>query len=116
MGYSPLVLSWTSLVVYAFLGTIVKPLLLMKIVDYKWLEIWSVYRVCIIVTLISLPIPVITNKVLDTTELINFILVGIICVSSVGFSVFFFGIDKIMRKKVIEKVCNYSAPLFRHVK
>ena len=116
MGYSPLVLSWTSLVVYAILGTIVKPLLLMKIVDYKWLEIWSVYRVCIIVTLISLPIPVITNKVLDTTELINFILVGIICVSSVGFSIFFFGIDKIMRKKVIEKVCNYSAPLFRHVK
>ena len=116
MGYSPLVLSWTSLVVYAFLGTIVKPLLLMKIVDYKWLEIWSVYRVCIIVTIISLPIPVIINKVLDTTELINFILVGIICVSSVGFSIFFFGIDKIMRKKVIEKVCNYSAPLFRHVK
>lgn len=116
LGYSPLVLSWTSLVVYAILGTIVKPLLLMKIVDYKWLEIWNVYRVCIIVTLISLPIPVIINKVLDTTELINFILVGIICVSSVGFSIFFFGIDKIMRKKVIVKVCNYSVPLFRNVK
>ena len=104
LGYSPLVLSWTSLVIYAILGIIVKPWLIIKIVDYKCSEIWSVYRSCLIVTLVSLPIPIIIYKVLDTTELINFILVGCVCVLSVGFSIFFFGIDKIMRKKVMEKL------------
>ena len=104
LGFSPLVLSWISLTQYFILGMIQKPWLIMRIVDYKWFEIWSVYRSCLIVTLTSLPIPIIINKVLDTTELINFILVGFGCVLSVGFSIFFFGIDKIMRKKVIGKV------------
>jgi len=104
LGFSPLVLSWISLTQYFILGMIQKPWLIMRIVDYKWFEIWSVYRSCLIVTLTSLPIPIIINKVLDTTELINFILVGFVCVLSVGFSIFFFGIDKIMRKKIIGKV------------
>lgn len=104
LGFSPLVLSWISLTQYFILGMIQKPWLIMRIVDYKWFEIWSVYRSCLIVTLTSLPIPIIINKVLDTTELINFILVGFVCVLSVGFSIFFLGIDKKMRKKVKEKV------------
>lgn len=99
LGFSPLVLSWISLTQYFILGMIQKPWLIMRIVDYKWFEIWSVYRSCLIVTLTSLPIPIIINKVLDTTELINFILVGFVCVLSVGFSIFFLGIDKKMRKK-----------------
>lgn len=104
LGYSPLVLSWTSLVVYAILGMLQKPLLIMKIVDYKLSEIWGVYRACIIVTLISLPIPIIVYSVLDTTVLINFILVSVVSVLSVGITVFFFGIDRMIRKKVIGKV------------
>lgn len=104
LGYSPLVLSWTSLVVYAILGMLQKPLLIMKIVDYKLSEIWGVYRACIIVTLISLPIPIIVYSVLDTTVLINFILVSVVSVLSVGITVFFFGIDRMVRKKVIGKV------------
>lgn len=104
LGYSPLVLSWTSLVVYAILGLVQKPWIIMKIVDYKWTEIWSVYRVCIKVTLISLPIPILINDFLVTTELINFIIVGIVCVISIGITVFFFGIDKMTRKKIVGMV------------
>lgn len=104
LGYSPLVLSWISLAVYAILGIVQKPLLIMKIADYKLSEIWGVYQACIIVTLISLPIPIIVYSIFDTTVLINFILVCVVCVLSVGITVFFFGIDKIMRKNVIEKV------------
>lgn len=101
LGYSPLVLSWTSLVVYAILGIVQKPWIIMKIVDYKWTEIWNVYRVCIKVTLISLPVPILANNFLVTTELINFIIVGLVCVISIGITVFFFGIDKITRKKIV---------------
>lgn len=100
LGYSPLVLSWTSLVVYAILGIIVKPWLIIKIVDYKCSEIWSVYRSCLIVTVASLPIPIIIYKLVDTTQIVYFILLGLVCLISVALSAFFLGIDKAMRKKV----------------
>lgn len=104
LGYSPLVLSWTSLVVYAILGIIVKPCLIIKIVDYKCSEIWSVYRSCIVVTLVSLPVPITIYRFLDTSELLNFIIVGFVCLLSIGITVFFFGIDIAMRKKVVDAV------------
>lgn len=104
LGYSPLVLSWTSLVVYAILGIIVKPWLIIKIVDYKCSEIWSVYRSCLVVTLVSLPLPIIIYRLLDISELLNFIIVGFVCLLSIGITVFFFGIDIAMRKKVVGAV------------
>lgn len=100
LGYSPVVLSWTSLVVYAILGIIVKPWLIIKIVDYKCSEIWSVYRSCLIVTVASLPIPIIIYKLVDTNQIVYFILLGLVCLISVALSAFFLGIDKAMRKKV----------------
>ena len=101
LGYSPLVLSWTSLVIYAILGIIVKPWLIIKIVDYKCSEIWSVYRSCLIVTVASLPIPIIIYKLVDTSQIVYFILLGLVCLISVALSAFFLGIDKAMRKKVL---------------
>lgn len=101
LGYSPLVLSWTSLVIYAILGIIVKPWLIIKIVDYKCSEIWSVYRSCLIVTVASLPIPIIIYRLVDSTQVVYFILLGLLCLLSVVFSAFFLGIDKAMRKKVL---------------
>lgn len=101
LGYSPLILSWTSLAVYAILGMVQKPWLIMKIVDYKWKEIWSVYRSCLIVTVASLPIPIIIYKLVDTTQIVYFILLGLVCLLSVVFSAFFLGIEKEMRKKVL---------------
>lgn len=101
LGYSPLVLSWTSLAVYAILGMVQKPWLIMKMVDYKWKEIWGVYRSCLIVTVASLPIPIIIYRLVDTTQVVYFILLGLVCLLSVALSAFFLGIDKEMRKKVL---------------
>lgn len=52
-GASPVALSWASLGLYAVLGLIVKPILIIKIANYKWSEIWTVYRPCLIITAIS---------------------------------------------------------------
>ena len=101
LGYSPLVLSWTSLAVYAILGMVQKPWLIMKMVDYKWKEIWGVYRSCLIVTVASLPIPIIIYRLVDSTQVVYFILLGLVCLLSVALSSFFLGIDKEMRKKVL---------------
>ena len=101
-GYSPLVLSWTSLAVYAILGLIQKPLIVIKQVDYTWPEIWNVYRSCLAVTIVSLPIPVIINWLVDATRLPYFILVGMVCIISATLSVYFIGIDQETRFKVMD--------------
>ncbi len=106
LGYSPLVLSWTSLAVYAILGLVQKPWLIMKIVDYKWHEIWGVFRSCLIVTVASLPIPIIIHRLVDATQLANFIVIGIVCVLSVGLSVFFLGINGDMRRQIWRTIKN----------
>lgn len=100
LGYSPLVLSWASLVVYAILGCIQKPLMIIKIINYTWKDIWSVFRPCIIVTALSLPIPIYLSKVLDCSKISNFIFMIIVTVIIIGIMVFFFGIDKETRVKI----------------
>lgn len=104
LGYSPLVLSWTSLIVYAILGIVQKPWLLTKMVDYRWTEIWNVYRTCLLVTLISLPVPVLLYRALDTTYLHNLIFVGLSCILSIGITVYLFGINATMKAKVKEYI------------
>jgi len=104
LGYSPLVLSWTSLAVYAILGMVQKPWLIMKMVDYKWSEIWGVYRSCLVVTLVSLPIPIIIYRLLDATEILNFIIIGCVCFLSVALAVFALGITPSVRQKVLAVV------------
>lgn len=109
LGYSPLVFSWTSLAVYAMLGLVQKPWLIMRMVDYKWREIWGVYRSCIIVTAASLPIPLIVYRLVNATQLVYFILIGFVCVLSVGISVYTLGVDRATRSKVMEIVrCRFS--------
>ena len=46
-GFSPVALSWACLITYAMLGLIIKPILIIKIVDYKWRDIFSVFIPCL---------------------------------------------------------------------
>lgn len=41
MGYSPISLSWANLITYAIIGVIIKPILIIKIVNYSWKDIWG---------------------------------------------------------------------------
>lgn len=99
-GYSPLVLSWTSLAVYAILGCLIKPILMVKIVNYSWQDLLSVFRPCLLITIASIPIPLYLSNRLDCSKLINFFLVGTITVLIVCIVVYFFGIDKKMRSNI----------------
>lgn len=107
LGYSPLVLSWTSLGVYAILGCLVKPILIIKIANYKWRDVLSVYRPCMIVTILSFPIPVYLGHLLDTTNVFYFILVFLISVLTVVVVVYLFGLNKGIRRKIIKKIRMY---------
>lgn len=113
LGYSPVVLAWILLVLYAILGILIKPILIVKYADYKWRDIISVFRQCIKVTIASsiFPIIVYLNKESFSvnSKLIYFLIILLLCFVSTLLSVWFIGLDKIMRLRVKEwgkRICK----------
>ena len=106
MGFSPVVLSWASLIMYALLGIVIKPILIIKIVDYTWRDIFSVFKPCLYVTLASLPLPLAVYYWLNDHDsiVLSFCIITAISVLSVIFSSWYLGMDKPMRQKVVEMV------------
>jgi O-antigen/teichoic acid export membrane protein len=108
--YSPVALSWASLICYATLGLIIKPILLVKIVDYQWADILKVFIPCFWVTLISLPMPLIGSCFINTDTIGGFITLLIITLTSVSINVYFIGIDKENRNMLIKYVFRGHNP------
>ncbi len=99
-GFSPVALSWASLVTYAVLGLVIKPLLIVKIADYNWEEIYSVLRPCFLVTIASVPIPFVVMNLMSVTnwgEIMSFLLLVITAVVSVAISTWFLGLNATMK-------------------
>lgn len=100
LGFSPLALSWSSLILYMIVGCVVKPILIIKIADYTWPNVLSVFRPCLIVTLACIPIPLILSKLLDCSDLLSFLIVAIISVLCVALSIYALGIGQSVRIKI----------------
>lgn len=101
-GFSPVTLSWASLIVYAVLGLIVKPILLIKTVDYNWSEIYETFRPCIIVSIVAgmgswLILSLITVTGSDFLKLV--IKTSICLVVSIP-SIYYLGMNGDMRKRL----------------
>jgi len=103
-GYSPVVLAWASLISYTVLGLIVKPILIIRIVSYNKKDITNVFIPCMWVTLTSVPIPVLSSFYINYNTFIGLLAMAIITVASVATSVYFIGLDKKTRKKVIVEI------------
>lgn len=101
MGFSPVALSWASLITYAILGFIVKPILIVKIAQYNWREIIGVFKSCLLVTIASLPIPLICSYYLSTENIWHVLCILVTSVISVAVSIYTIGIDKDTKQKVI---------------
>lgn len=106
-GFSPVALSWASLITYALLGLIVKPLLVIKIVDYTWKDIFSVFVPCLKVTAVAVIVPMLSFLYLTfDNQFASLLTIGSISILSVGLSVWFLGLNKEMKAKVVEMVKN----------
>lgn len=104
LGYSPIALSWIFIVVYAILGLIQKPVILVKVVGYKWMDFIPMYWSCMKVTIVSSIIPVIIRYNIEhytDNRYIVFISVAMVSVLSVLVTVWCIGLDKNIRKKII---------------
>ena len=108
-GHSPLSLAWALLIEEFFLCLLLKPYLLVKIVGYKWYELWQIFSPCIKVTLIAVPIPLIIFNVLNHFSLNEFTRFTINVPTSIFFvsiSVWFFGLNSEIKdfiKQIIKK-------------
>lgn len=104
MGFSPVALSWASLIMYAILGVVIKPFLIIRIVDYTWRDILSVFKPCLYVTLASLPLPLVVYFWLNghDSRVFSFCMISTASVISVVYASWYLGMDKTMRQKVVE--------------
>lgn len=99
-GASPIALSWASLGLYAILGLIVKPTLIVKIAGYNWTEIWSVYRPCLLVTAVSSVFSYVVSQSITFTGFPRLCSVTAICLTITIPTIYIFGLNKSMRDKV----------------
>ena len=99
-GCSPVALSWASLLTYAVLGLIVKPILVVKIANYCWRDVWDVFRPCLLVTVVALPIPVFLYHVIGVDSIPYSIFIGFITVIIIIFAIYWIGIDMLTKQKV----------------
>ena len=104
LGCSPVSLSYVLVILYAILGLVIKPILINKLAGYTKKEIFSVFRVCFLVLISSLPVPFIVKHFFPGDSILNFVLNCSVAVISIIISVFFVGIDQPLRKKVIQYI------------
>ena len=104
-GFSPVALSWASLITYAILGLIVKPLLVIKIVDYTWKDIFSVFVPCLKVTAVAVIVPMLSFLYLTfDNQFASLLTIGSISILSVGLCVWFLGLNQEMKAMVVKMV------------
>lgn len=99
-GASPVALSWAFLFNYMILGLIIKPLLIIKIVDYTWTDIWTVFRPCLIVTIVAAVPSILIHQVMGDESFWEFALQAVTIVFIVCITIYIFGLDKTMRQKL----------------
>ena len=106
-GFSPVSLSWVTLIAYSIIGFIVKPVLLVKICDYTWREILSVFKPCLAVTILSVPAPLLCSVWFkDSGFLASFLAMALISVVSAAICCWFIGMEKQTRAYVLSLVKN----------
>ena len=85
----------------------IKPMLIIKYVDYTWAEIVPVFVTCGKVTLAAVPLPLLAYWLLNPmleSDLARFLVFVPICVLCVIASVWTIGLDKKMRDAIISFV------------
>lgn len=119
MGYSPVALSWAAIVAYTIIGFIIKPILLIRLVNYRLRDILSVLIPCLRVTVVSLPIPFFATHYIVNLKLpiwLEFILIAVACCVSVAVCSWYLGLTPEMRSKVVGIVRRRQKHLIREQK
>lgn len=104
MGLSPVALSWATVVCYAVIGLVIKPILLSKIAGYTWSDVFSAVWPCLKVAFFSLLMPIAVTLYLKTLELStfsSFVIIVFTGLASVAGVVWIMGLTPAMRHKLV---------------
>lgn len=104
LGFSPVALSWATAICYACMGLIIKPILLIKIVNYSWSDITRVVLACLKVVLLALPVPFFVTLYVNSSNLstlVSFFIIVVTGAVSVAIVVWFWGLSLNMRKRLV---------------
>lgn len=109
MGASPMAYAWCVMFLTAIIGMVLKPWLVVRIVGYRWSEIIAVFISCAKVFIFSIPVPVILclyrgRLFISITQ--EFIILVIVSVLSVSITVWFVGMNKELRQKLLSFLRN----------
>ena len=105
-GASPIALSWASLIMYALLGLVIKPLLIIKIADYHWSDILMVFKPCLVITVISAGMAYLLTSRISHSGIAGLILIVIVCLAVSVPTIYFFGLTPAMRKKIVSVISS----------
>ncbi len=105
MGASPVALSYAYIISYAVQAFIQKPLILVKYIDYKWSDFTPLYWSCFKVTVAASVVPVIFKygiiNNITTNHYVTFFTIGSISVLSTCVAIWYLGLDKTTRTKLL---------------
>jgi len=106
LGFSP---TWSAIVLFVsqcVIAFIIKPIMLVKIVNYRLSEILLLFADCLKVTIIAIVVPVTLYvfKSIFPNQIIGSIILVIVSVLSVALSSWFLGLDKGVRNKLISSI------------
>lgn len=102
LGASPVALSWASLIMYAILGLIVKPFLIIRIASYTWKEIWSVFKPCLIVSLISGLLAYYVTSYITISGFTALCCITAVCLGISLPTIYCLGITAPVRRRIVE--------------
>ena len=102
LGYSPVSLSWAMIIVNVLLGVIIKPVLLVKIVNYTYKDILNVFSPCLKVTVLSFAIAIVIDHFVRGTSIIAFFTEVALIVFFALLVIFFIGIEKNMKEQFVK--------------
>lgn len=100
-GFSPIALSWVTLITEGILGLIVLPYLIIKIGKYKFVDILAIYKKCFFLVVLSLPLPFLVYVNAGSNEWGRLFFIGLSCFISSVVVIWFYGLNKYYRSKVI---------------
>lgn len=108
LGFSPVALAWVMLALTMISACVVKPILLVKRLNYYWKELVNLMSKCAVVSLLSIPLPlyVYLNQQIFYNGLLAFFCMVMISILSVSLSVWFVGLQKQTRSLIIIKIKN----------
>lgn len=102
--FSPIALSWSTAVCYAVMGLVIKPILIIKIVNYSWKDISTVVLPCLKVFLLAVLIPIVVDWYIQNYNLptvVMFFVIVSASVFSVAAVVWEIGLTPDMRQRII---------------